>query len=219
MSSLTVRNENVIIVADNDPKYSCMEIVFKKKMEGSFWKRLRMASKLSRDFTIAFAFNFSSDEEVEKFISVLRKRMVKKHFKVEKAFPEAIMPTKSHLSDVGWDLYTPIDFSLLPGEVKRIDFGIIIEILPGYEIQVRNRSGVVWKYNVMMALGQGTIDTDYRGHIMAPFYNFGTEQINFSRGDRLAQMVIKKVYDIELKEGKVNTNTKRGTKGFGSTGL
>jgi len=128
------------------------------------------------------------------------------------------MPTRAHETDVGWDHHTPMDFNLMPGETKRIDFGIVVEIQPGYEIQVRNRSGIVWKYSVMMALGTGTIDPEYRGHIMAPFYNFGTEMMNFSRGDRLAQMVIKKVYDVRLTEGIVDMNTERGDGGFGSTG-
>jgi len=70
----------------------------------------------------------------------------------------------------------------------------------------------------MMTLGTGVVDTGYRGSILAPFHNFGTEQMQYRRGYRLAQMVIRKVEDMKLVEGKVNTNTDRGDGGFGSTG-
>ena len=160
--------------------------------------------------------SFKTDEDIEYLITALKDLIQPTTFTVQRVLPEAIMPTKAHSTDVGWDLHIPANFNLMPGETKRVDFGIVVGIQPGYEIQVRNRSGIVWKYSVMVPLGVGTCD---RGHIMAPFYNFGTEMMNFSRGDRLAQMVMKKVEDVRLVEGTIDTNTPRGNGSFGSTGV
>jgi dUTP pyrophosphatase len=185
----------------------------------SFWDRIRFAYNILKgNIKFNSSFNFPDDEAVNDAMDILNEKLTINSFIIAKSLDNAIIPTKAHKNDVGYDLHTPIDFVLNPGEMKRIDFGLIIEIKPGYEIQVRNRSSVVWKYNTMMSLGTGTIDCDYRGHIMAPFYNFGVEQMRFQRGDRLAQMVIKKTEDITLKEGLVNMTTERGSGGFGSSG-
>lgn len=139
-------------------------------------------------------------------------------FNIEKTRDDAILPEKTIKNDVGFDVYTPESFSLLPGERKLIDFGFKVETLPGYEIQMRNRSSMCWKKGTMMVLGVGTIDPDYRGHIMAPFLNIGRNNVSFNRGDRVSQMVIKRVTNVSFFEGKVNMDTLRNTGGFGSTG-
>jgi dUTP pyrophosphatase len=199
---------------ENEPDIECYTALGFR----SFWDRVRFAYNIligNNDFTSGF--DFPDNVAVKETIDILKDKLLDESFNFSLAFTEAIAPSKAHKNDVGYDLHTPIDFALNPGEMKRIDFGIIVDIKPGYEIQVRNRSSVVWKYNTMMSLGTGTIDCDYRGHIMAPFYNFGVEQMRFQRGDRLAQMVIKKTEDITLTEGKVNLNTERGSGGFGSS--
>lgn len=99
-----------------------------------------------------------------------------------------------------------------------MNFGIVVDIQPGYAIYVMNRSGLVWKYSTMMTLGVGLIDEGYIGEIKAPFYNFGDEQMRFQRGDRMAQLVIKKTEDVRLVEGTVTDGTERGSGGFGSSG-
>jgi dUTP pyrophosphatase len=185
----------------------------------SFWDKIRFAyNTLKGNTQFTSSFNFPDEKAVKDAIDILNDKISLDSFVIAKSLDNAILPTKAHKNDVGYDLHTPIDFVLNPGEMKRIDFGLIVEIKTGYEIQVRNRSSVVWKYNTMMSLGTGTIDCDYRGHIMAPFYNFGVEQMRFQRGDRLAQMVIKKTENVTLTEGLVNMTTERGTGGFGSSG-
>ena len=139
-------------------------------------------------------------------------------FNVEKTRNDAILPRKSLESAVGYDVFTPEDFSLRPGQRILIDFGFRVGQIPGYEIQMRNRSSMGWKKGVMMILGVGTIDPDYVGSIMAPLLNIGNEWIHFKRGERIAQIVIKETSNVSLKEGKVDINTLRGTGGFGSTG-
>jgi dUTP pyrophosphatase len=186
------------------------------------WNRLKFAYQIvsGNGMRVESIYNFRNTNDIREAISVLRKHIPKetKVFSMQKAFSEAILPTRAHESDVGWDLASPIEFKLNPGETRRIDFGIIVDIPDGYYIQVHNRSSVVWKYNTMMALGTGTVDTQYRGTILCPFYNFGQEQVQFNRGDRLAQMVIRPVVDAILEEGDVNTDTERGDGAYGSTG-
>jgi len=213
---MKIQDTKIVFSSDeNDPDMEC----YTTFVYHSIWDRIRSAYKtLKGNTNFLWNFNFPDKEAIKDTIDILNEKLSEDSFKVMKSLDNAILPTKAHKSDVGYDLHTPIDFILNPGEMKRVDFGLIIEIKPGYEIQVRNRSSVVWKYNTMMALGTGTIDEDYRGHILAPFYNFGTEQIRFQRGDRMAQMVIKKTENITLKEGKVNINTERGSGGFGSSG-
>jgi len=185
----------------------------------SFWSKVKFAyNVLTGNVLFTSSFNFPNENEVKDTIDILKDKISVTSFNIVKSLDDAILPTKAHENDVGYDLHTPYDFELYPGETKRIDFGLIVEIQPGYEIQIRNRSSVVWKYHTMMALGVGSIDEDYRGHIMAPMYNFGITQILFKKGDRLAQMVIKKTESIQLKEGSVNLDTDRGSNGFGSSG-
>jgi dUTP pyrophosphatase len=215
----TMIDVRTVVAFDRDlPMMMCETKISAMKI----WDQLKMMCNILKDggLETESIVEFKNTNEIMEVLSILYSHMPKEKmtFNVEKTLPEAILPTKAHSSDVGWDLYTPINFNLYPGETKRINFGIRIDIPDGYYIDVRNRSGIVWKYSTMMALGVGTIDTGYRGSIMAPFYNFGTEQVNFRRGDRIAQMVIKRYEDIELVEGEVETGTDRGDGGFGSSG-
>lgn len=185
----------------------------------NFWQRLQFAYYcLFNEVEIVSTANFETKNQIDDALQCIREIREPIIFNVMKALPEAIMPTKANEGDTGWDLYTPVNVVLNPGEMKRVDIGIVIDIHPGYEIQVRNRSSTAWKYHTMNPIGVGTIDSLYRGHVMVPLYNFGQEQIYFNRGDRIAQMVIKRVEDVEIQEGKVNTNTSRGAGGFGSSG-
>jgi hypothetical protein len=126
------------------------------------WNRLKFAYQIvsGNGMRVESIYNFRNTNDIRDAISVLRKHIPKetKVFSMQKAFPEAILPTKAHESDVGWDLATPIDFRLNPGETRRIDFGIIVDIQEGYYIQVYSRSSVAWKYSTMVALGVGVVD-------------------------------------------------------------
>jgi len=139
--------------------------------------------------------------------------------KIEKLREDAFMPEKAHETDSGYDCRIPDDLHLWSGELKLVKLGFRLEIPNGWECQMRGRSGISTKYRVLFALGIGTIDSGYRGEIMVPFINLNKVSVRFYRGTKMSQMVFKKVDLIRLEEGKVDTNTDRGTGGFGSTGL
>lgn len=139
--------------------------------------------------------------------------------KIEKLRDDTFIPEKAHPSDSGYDCRLPDDIIIPAGEVMLISFGFRIELPKGWECQMRNRSGIVANHRVMLALGVGTIDTDYRGGIMAPLYNFSNEMKKFKRGTKVTQMVFKKIDRVRVIEAPVSLETERGEGGFGSTGL
>lgn len=137
---------------------------------------------------------------------------------VELLDKNAVMPTKAHRTDSGYDLYLPEDKALAPNEVTPIDTLIRVKIPKGYEIQIRSRSGLAIKRKLMVANQPGTIDQEYTGHIIVGLYNAGTVFQHLKKGERIAQMVFQKVPDIRLERGYVLTETERGEGGIGSTG-
>ena len=106
-----------------------------------------------------------------------------------------------------------------PGERKLISAGIKIALPPGYEAQVRPRSGLAYTHGITVLNTPGTIDADYRGVIKVILINHGKENFYINRGDRIAQLVIQKVCQPILKEIEELDNTKRGEGGFGHTGI
>ena len=106
-----------------------------------------------------------------------------------------------------------------PGEIKFIPTGIAIALPPGYEGQVRPRSGLALKHGIGMVNSPGTIDSDYRGEIGIIVINWGKEPFTVQRGDRIAQMVISKVTHVTIKAVDDLDNTKRGEGGFGHSGV
>jgi len=106
-----------------------------------------------------------------------------------------------------------------PGGRAVIGAGIAIEIPPGYEAQVRPRSGLAAKYGISIANTPGTIDSDYRGEVGAILINHGTDSFDVCDGDRIAQIVVKPVLDVEFDEVDNLTDTERGDGRFGSTGV
>ena len=117
------------------------------------------------------------------------------------------------------DLTANIDQSvtLQPMERALIPTGIYIALPPGYEAQIRPRSGLALKYGISMVNAPGTIDADYRGEIGVILINLGQEPFTVNDGDRIAQMVIAKHEVVEWEE--VETLDETGRKGgFGSTG-
>jgi dUTP pyrophosphatase len=106
-----------------------------------------------------------------------------------------------------------------PGERKLISAGIKIALPPGYEAQVRPRSGLAYTHGITVLNTPGTIDADYRGVIKVILINHGKEKFYINRGDRIAQLVFQKVCQPILKEIKELDNTERGEGGFGHTGI
>lgn len=107
---------------------------------------------------------------------------------------------------------------LQPGERRLIPTGIHIALPPGYEAQVRPRSGLALHHGIGMVNSPGTIDSDYRGEIGVILINWGSEPFTIHRGDRIAQLIVAPVAQIEWEECDQLPDTERGTGGFGHTG-
>jgi dUTP pyrophosphatase len=120
----------------------------------------------------------------------------------------------------GMDLLAAIDgeVTLHPGRVEPVPTGIQIEIPPGYEGQVRGRSGLALRHAVGLPNAPGTIDADYRGEVTVLLLNWGAEPYIVRRGDRIAQLVIAPVTRAILETREALSATARGAGGFGHTG-
>lgn len=122
---------------------------------------------------------------------------------------------------VGMDLLSAVCEPIFLKPMKRVlvPTGIVIELPPGYEAQVRPRSGLAIKYGVTLLNAPGTIDADYRGEIKVILANLGEEDFVINRGDRIAQLIICPTIRVEWEEVEELSPTQRGDGGFGSTGL
>ena len=109
--------------------------------------------------------------------------------------------------------------TLSPGRIKLIPTGLALSIPPGYEVQIRPRSGLALKHGIGMVNGPGTIDSDYRGEIGIILINWGDAPFVVRMGDRIAQMVLSKVYRANLQIVAELDTTKRGKGGFGHSGV
>lgn len=120
----------------------------------------------------------------------------------------------------GLDLLAAVDDELhvAPGARALVPTGLAIAIPPGYEGQVRPRSGRAWSEGLTVLNAPGTIDADYRGEVGVLVVNLGTAPVCIARGDRIAQLVIAPVVRIEWDEVDALGDTARGAGGFGSTG-
>lgn len=137
--------------------------------------------------------------------------------KIKKLDENAEIPKYKTEGSVGMDLYSVEDVSLPPGGIKLIKTGISIEIPPGFEAQVRPRSGLAVK-GVTVVNAPGTIDSDYRGEIKVILTNLNDNVFKITKKDRIAQLVFAKYERCEFELSKELSDTKRGSGGFGSTG-
>ena len=128
-----------------------------------------------------------------------------------------LMPKKAHSDDAAYDLRSRCDIVLTPKRSTLVLTGVFIELPVGYEAQVRPRSGLALKHDLMLTNSPGTIDAGYRGEIGVIMYNAGNEPFSITRGDRIAQMVICRLPEVELVEVDSLSDTERGEGGFGST--
>ena len=129
-----------------------------------------------------------------------------------------LMPQKAHDDDAGFDIRSRVDMDLEPGIPHLVPTGIFMEIPVGYEAQVRPRSGLAAKHAITIPNSPGTIDAGYRGEVKVIMLNAGKEVFKIIRGDRIAQMLINKLPEIEIIEVEELSDSTRGTGGFGSTG-
>jgi dUTP pyrophosphatase len=129
------------------------------------------------------------------------------------------LPQYETNGSAGLDIKSAENGLLKPGQFKLITTGLRVEIPYGYEIQVRPRSGLAKNYGITVLNSPGTIDADYRGEIGVILINHGQYDFEIKSGDRIAQLVIAPVERIQWQAvGSIDTSTKRGEKGFGSTG-
>ena len=130
------------------------------------------------------------------------------------------LPRYMTSQSAGMDLCAAINEDLLlnKGEFTLIPTGFAIALPEGFEAQIRPRSGLAIKHGIGLINSPGTIDTDYRGEIKIAVINLGAKPYTFRRADRIAQMIIKKVYFARLEIVEELDETKRNTGGFGHTG-
>ena len=164
-------------------------------------------------------------------IVVVIKKGYKMEVKIKKLKENAIIPKYQTAGAAGFDFHSAEEGSeyalgvklengvmLKPGEVKLISTGLSVEIPPGYELQVRPRSGLAIKNKITVLNSPGTVDSDYRGEIKIILYNAGDQPYLIAKGERIAQGVISPVIQAVFTEVDNLSNTERNSGGFGSTG-
>jgi dUTP pyrophosphatase len=130
------------------------------------------------------------------------------------------IPERATALAAGFDLRAAVTDPVVVdvGGRTLVPTGFAIAVPPGYEAQVRPRSGLALKSGVTLLNAPGTIDADYRGEVGVIVVNHGTDAVTIARGDRIAQLVIQKLPDVELESVEELPGTSRGAGGFGHTG-
>ncbi|MXO91752.1 dUTP diphosphatase [Pontixanthobacter aquaemixtae] len=129
------------------------------------------------------------------------------------------LPAYETSGAAGMDVLSAEDVTLEPGGRHAVATGLSMAIPEGYEIQVRPRSGLAFKFGVTVPNTPGTIDSDYRGELKVLMINHGPDPFPITRGDRVAQLVLAPVTRAQWQEVEELDETVRGEGGFGSTGL
>jgi len=139
--------------------------------------------------------------------------------RIQRIHPDAVLPRYAHgpEEDAGMDLIAVEDATLEPQVPQLVPTGLTIELPPGYEAQVRPRSGLALKHAISMPNAPGTIDPGYRGELRVLLINLGREAYTVHRGDRIAQMIVARYEAVEWVEEALAGST-RGQGGFGSSG-
>ena len=131
------------------------------------------------------------------------------------------LPAYATALSAGMDLRANVDESIVmqPMERRLIPTGLYIALPPGYEAQVRPRSGLALKHGITVLNTPGTIDADYRGELGVLLINLSQEPFTVNDGERIAQMVIARHEQAELVEVEALDETERGAGGYGHTGV
>jgi len=133
--------------------------------------------------------------------------------------PDATLPSYAHADDAGMDVRSVEDLELAPGSRALVRTGLVMMLPPGWEAQVRPRSGLALKHGVTVLNTPGTIDAGYRGEVGVVLANFGDAAFKVAKGDKIAQIVVAPVARAEIVASADVDETDRGTGGFGSTGV
>jgi dUTP pyrophosphatase len=139
---------------------------------------------------------------------------------VKRLRPDAVLPRAMSELAAGMDLCAALDapLRLAPGERAAVATGLALAIPPGWEGQVRPRSGLALRRGLTVLNAPGTIDADYRGEVMVILVNLDRSEQTISPGERIAQLVVAPVALAEVVEVAELDSTERGAGGFGSTG-
>ncbi len=139
--------------------------------------------------------------------------------RINRLHADAELPVYAHgaKEDAGMDLKSLEDIVLQPNQPALVPTGLSIELPPGYEAQLRPRSGLALRHAITLPNAPATIDPGYRGEIRVILLNLGIAPYHIMKGDRIAQMVIARYEAIEWEEGGLKEST-RGSGGFGSSG-
>jgi dUTP pyrophosphatase len=143
--------------------------------------------------------------------------------KIKKSSGNDDIPLPDYMSPnaSGMDLHAAVkeETVLSPGEIKLISTGVSVALPPGFEAQIRPRSGLALKHGVGILNTPGTIDADYRGEVGIILINMGKSPFVVKRGDRIAQMIINKIYQANLELSSDLPPSDRNEGGFGHTGI
>jgi dUTP pyrophosphatase len=141
---------------------------------------------------------------------------------VKRAPGAAGVPLPARMTELsaGFDLAAAVDAPVVlqPGDIALVPCGFLMALPPGFEAQVRPRSGLSSRHGVTLVNSPGTIDADYRGEVKVPLINLGRQPFTVERGMRVAQMVIARLPEVRVEEVSELDDTGRGAGGFGHTG-
>jgi dUTP pyrophosphatase len=133
------------------------------------------------------------------------------------------LPAYQSTGAAGMDLLAAVPkrapLRLAAGARTLVPTGLVLQLPPGYEAQVRPRSGLALRHGITVLNSPGTIDSDYRGEVQVLLVNLGDEPFSIARGERIAQLVVQRVEQARLVEVAELAATPRGAGGFGSTGV
>ena len=146
---------------------------------------------------------------------ILKIKRLRPDTDIDIPLPEYMSPQAA-----GLDLYAGIgeDILMMPGDIVLVPTGLALSIPNGYEVQIRPRSGLAVKHGIGIINAPGTIDSDYRGEIHVALINFSKLEFMIRRGDRIAQMILSRVYRASFELVDELDNTLRSNGGFGHTG-
>lgn len=140
--------------------------------------------------------------------------------RLSEKFSDIPLPSYATEGSAGMDIRAAVNDELIiePGKVVLVPTNLSVEIPKGFEIQVRPRSGLAANHSIGILNSPGTIDSDYRGEVKIILMNFGDRPFTIHRGDRIAQLIVSKVYSAKIVEAENLNSSSRGDGGFGHTG-
>ena len=141
--------------------------------------------------------------------------------RLDDRFSNLPLPKYATDGSAGMDVYAAVDEPMIikPGAVELVPTSFAIALKPGYECQVRSRSGLAVKNGIFALNAPGTIDSDYRGEVKIILANFSKEDFKIERGDRIAQLIVAQYEKVNWEQVEKLSDTDRGEGGFGSTGV